>query len=89
MVTITKQDNASYLISDFSAGLFQHMGFDTDNPMVMSIDCENKVAGGSFDTRFGQCVITGGSWDPENKRLVIDWKIPANQVDETTVFSIP
>lgn len=89
LISILKQDNGSYLISDFSAGLFQQMGFDTNNPMVISIDCENNVTGSSFDTRFGQCVITGGSWDPGSKRLTIDWKIPANYVDETTVFFIP
>ena len=85
-VTIAKTGENTFLISDFSAGILKEGGYSYDNPMTITIDCNNQVIHNIFNTPFGDCEILTGNWDDAQDKLTITWKIPVNFLDETTTF---
>ena len=86
-ITISKTDTNTYEISDYSGGLIKANGHTDDNKITITLTCDNQVEAGDFNTPFGDCIITGGTWDAENKKLTLNWKLPKSGVDETTIFT--
>ncbi|MEQ9465807.1 MAG: hypothetical protein RLN88_00260 [Ekhidna sp.] len=84
-VSISIQDS-SYVISDFTGGLFGEFSGEGVE-LTFSINCNGTLIGDEFDTDYGRCEITGGYYDSLNQELKIDWVIPFNQLEETTVFT--
>ena len=88
VITIQKINGTTFQISDYSGGMIAANGHSNDNAMTISLDCNNQVQSKTFTTPFGNCVVSGGSWDSSTGELKIEWNIAPSGVYETTTFTL-
>jgi len=87
-ISISNVTVNQYRILDLTAGLLESLGETEPIEVVISIDCNNQISSLTLETKYGTCSITGGQWNPADKKLVINWEIPFNGVYETSVFTL-
>ena len=85
-ITLSSSGTDSYTISDFTAGFLDEIGFGTDHPLTFTLACDNTVISDDIDTKFGQLLIHGGSWDPSTRKLTLLWELTQNSLSEQSIF---
>jgi hypothetical protein len=84
-VNIVKVGTRSYQVSDFSAGLFKSLGFNEDTKVILEFNCDGSIISKQEETKFGICEFSG-FWNDDKNTLIIKWKIPFNEINETSLF---
>jgi len=85
---ITTVENGHHKVADISAGFFKKVGVDYTLEVILVIDCDGNVSGQQLASDFGDFSIISGTWNSEDKALIIEWEILSNNIRESSLFQV-
>jgi hypothetical protein len=84
-VMLTHKD-ISLVISDFTGNFFKQYADTTSFPVEIKFN-GNTIVPVTIESSYGPCKLDG-NWNPQTKKLTINWKIDFNRIDETTILTL-
>lgn len=84
-ISISKIDESTMRVSDFSCGFFRRDQENKTYEVSIKFDCL-KIIPMAIETEYGPIKIIGGRWDSSATQLTIKWENDFNNIKEVSII---